>query len=103
MPGTFKQFKDKALAKTEVRQAYDALEEEFVFIDEMLKARTESGLTQAEVAELVGTTKSAIARLESGSGKRSPSVSTLKRYAHVLGYRLEIRLVKSARSSATKP
>ncbi len=95
MTDTLKQFKDRALAHEDVRKAYDALEEEFIFLDEMLKARSESGLTQAQVAELVGTTQSAIARLESGSGKHSPSVATLQRYAQVLGYRLEIRLVKS--------
>jgi transcriptional regulator with XRE-family HTH domain len=106
MPNTLKQFKARALAQDEVRKEYDALEEEFSFIDEILKARAESGLTQAEVAELVGTTQSAIARLESGSGKHSPSVATLQRYAQALGYRLEIRFLKNksgrSRSSSRK-
>jgi len=61
-----------------------------------LKARAAAGVTQAEVAELIGTTQSAVARLESGSGKHSPSLSTLQKYAHALGCRLELRLVKEA-------
>ncbi len=94
MPSNLKQFKARALARPEVRKAYDALAGEFAFLDEVLKARTESGLTQAEVAARVGTTQSAIARLESPASSHSPSVATLQRYAQALGYRVEIRLVK---------
>jgi predicted transcriptional regulator len=92
--GTLKQFRTRALKRPAVRKAYDELEEEFAFLDEVLKARAEAGLTQAEVAARVGTTQSAIARLESGAKKHSPSIATLQRYAQALGHRLEIRLVK---------
>jgi transcriptional regulator with XRE-family HTH domain len=40
----------------------------------------------------MGTTQSAIARLESGRGKGSPSPATLRNCARALGYRLEFRL-----------
>jgi transcriptional regulator with XRE-family HTH domain len=96
MDRTLKQFKTRVLAKPEVRKAYDQLADEFAFLDEVLKARTASGLTQAEVAALVGTTQSAIARLESPSGTHSPSVGTLQRYARALGCKVEIRLVPDA-------
>ena len=94
MTSTFKQFKARALARPEVRKAYDELTEEFSFIDEVLKARAASGLTQAELAARVGTTQSAIARLESGTPKHSPSIVTLQRYARAMGYRVEVKLVK---------
>lgn len=94
MPSELQRFKQKAMAKPGVREAYDQLEDEFSFLDEVLKARAESGLTQAEVAERVGTTQSAIARLESASQKHSPSIATLQRYAKALGYRVQVRLVK---------
>jgi transcriptional regulator with XRE-family HTH domain len=71
--------------------------DEFAFLAEVLKARVAAGLTQAEVAERVGTTQSAIARLESATSKHSPSIATLQRYARALGYRVEIRLVKENR------
>ena len=99
MTSTLKQFKARALARPKVKKAYDNLAEEFAFLDEVLKARTESGLSQAEVAARVGTTQSAIARLESPSLKHSPSIATLHRYARALGYKIEIRLVKEGRSS----
>jgi len=94
MSSTLKQFRTRALERPAVRKAYDELDEEFAFLDEVLKARAEAGLTQAEVAARVGTTQSAIARLESGTQKHSPSIATLQRYAQALGYRLEIKLVK---------
>lgn len=94
MTSTFKQFKARALARPDVRKAYDELTEEFSFIDEVLKARAASGLTQAELAARVGTTQSAIARLESGTPKHSPSIVTLQRYARAMGYRVEVKLVK---------
>ena len=94
MASSFKKFRTRALARPDVRQAYDALDAEFSFLDEVLKARAETGLTQAEVAERVGTTQSAIARLESGALKHSPSIATLQRYAKALGYRVEVKFVK---------
>ena len=94
MTNTLKQFKARSLARPDVRKAYDELSEEFSFIDEVLKARTASGLTQAELAARVGTTQSAIARLESGTPKHSPSIVTLQRYARAMGHRVEIKLVK---------
>ena len=79
-------------------QAYDVLEEEFTLIREMLSARSKSGLTQEAVAELMGTTKSAISRLES-AGKHAPSLRTLKKYAQAVGCNLEIKLVPRHRTT----
>ena len=94
MSSSLRSFKTRALARCGVREAYDALAEEFSFLDEVLKARTAAGLTQAEVALRTGTTQSAIARLESGTAKHSPTIATLQRYASALGYRVEVRFVK---------
>ena len=65
---------------------------EFRIAREMLAARARVGLSQEAVAEIMGTTKSAISRLES-AGKHSPSMTTLKKYAHAVGCQLEIKLV----------
>ncbi len=97
MASTLKQFKARALARPEVKKAYDDLAGEFAFLDEVLKARVESGLTQAEVAARIGTTQSAIARLESAEPKHSPSIATLQRYAGAMGYKVEIRFIKEGR------
>ena len=102
MASELKQFKARALARTDVKKLYDELAEEVAFLDEVLKARTESGLTQAEVAARVGTTQSAIARLESAESKHSPSIATLQKYAKALGYKVEVRLIKEERRLATR-
>jgi transcriptional regulator with XRE-family HTH domain len=94
MTSTLKRFNRRALARPEVKKAYNDLAEEFAFLGEVLNARAASGLTQAEVAERVGTTQSAIARLESAEARHSPSIATLQKYAKALGYKVEVRLVK---------
>jgi transcriptional regulator with XRE-family HTH domain len=48
-------------------------------MDEFLKARAAEGVAQAEVAERIGTTQSAVARLESGRGKHLPGGGVMKR------------------------
>ena len=53
--------------------------------------RKERGLSQADLAELVGTTQSAIARLESGG--RPPRIDTLLRIANALEADLRIELL----------
>src|SRR6185312_11190427 len=97
MTSSLKQFKRRALSRPGVKAAYDASAEEFAFLDEVLKARAEAGLTQAEVAERIGTTQSAVARLESAEPKHSPSIATLQKYAKALGYTVQLKLVKERR------
>ena len=89
------QLKEKALKKKSVREEYDALKPEFNLLREMLKARNEAGLSQADVAERMGTKPPAITRLESSltSGRHSPSIATLKKYAEAVGCHLEIKFV----------
>ena len=71
-------------------EAYDALEEEFAFASEVIAARTRAGLSQAQLAERMATSQSAIARLESGRSR--PSVRTLERLAAATGTKLRISL-----------
>ncbi len=89
------ELKEKALKKKTVRAIYEALEPEFSLLRELLNARQKAGVSQAEIATLMGTKAPAITRLESSlsSGKHSPSIATLKKYANALGCHLEIKLV----------
>jgi predicted transcriptional regulator len=52
-------------------------------IDELVRARLESELSQTEIAARMGTSQSAVARLESGT--LDARLSTLERYAAALG------------------
>ena len=77
------------------RQAHEALEGEFTMIDALIRARTRAHLSQAELASRMGTTESAISRLESGRVK--PSTRTLERYAEATGHKLRISLEPMSR------
>lgn len=74
-------------------EAWDALEEEYSALSALITARKNSGLTQEDLAARMGTTKSAISRLESSfrGAKHSPSFATLQKYAHACGKRLVVR------------
>jgi len=87
-----KSFLERARKRKGFSEAYDALEIEYQVADQLIKARARAGLTQDAVAEIMGTTKSAISRLEA-AGKHAPSLSTLKRYADAVGCKLQVRLV----------
>ncbi len=92
---THRQLVKRMLRKPAVRAEVKALAPEFVLLDQLLKARAKAGLSQAEVARRMGTHAPAVARLEAalGSGRHSPSVSTLRRYAAAVGKKVVIRLV----------
>lgn len=76
------------------RAAYDALEPEFALASELIKARSKAGMTQAEVAERMGTTQSVVARIE--GGRTPPNLKTLEKYAAAVGRRVRVKLVPAA-------
>jgi len=95
-PLTHKQAVSRMLKNSAVKREVERLnKEEFAILDEILKARKAAGLSQAEVAKRMGTQAPSVARLESSlaSGKHSPSLSTLRKYAAALGKKLEFHLV----------
>ena len=92
---THEQIVKKLLQRPGVRSEVERLErEEFALLDALLKAREEAGLTQAQVAERMGTQAPAVARLERSlaNGKHSPSVATLRKYVKACGKRLLLQV-----------
>jgi len=86
------EFLAKAKQRPGFAEAYESLELEYALASQMLKARAKAGLTQDAVAERMGTTKSAISRLEA-AGRHAPSLATLKKYAAAVGCDLQVKLV----------
>ncbi|MGF6535347.1 helix-turn-helix transcriptional regulator [Paraburkholderia sp.] len=92
---TYKELRTRALADPEVRAEYERLNrEEFALLDQMLAARHAAGLSQAQVAERMGTKAPAVTRLERAlaSGQHSPSIDTLRKYAAACGKKLVISI-----------
>ncbi|MGM4982565.1 helix-turn-helix domain-containing protein [Rhizobium sp. 11_C7_N12_5] len=86
------ELKKKLMNNPEFRQEYEKADAEFQLVEALIGARTKANLSQAELARRIGTTQSAIARLEGGGV--SPSLNTLRRYAEATGSKLEINLVQ---------
>jgi predicted transcriptional regulator len=86
----FEKFKARLLANPKVRAEHDALRPEFEIAAELLRARLRAGLSQTELAARMGTSQSAIARLESGD--TLPSTKTLLRYAQATGSKVRVKL-----------
>ena len=87
---TIESFKAKALKNPEVKAAYDEAAPAYTMKRDMIAMRTAAGKTQAQMAELMGTKKSNISRLESVNSEISPRLATLEEYARVLGYRVKV-------------
>ncbi|NLN70678.1 MAG: helix-turn-helix transcriptional regulator [Chloroflexi bacterium] len=62
---------------------------------QVARLRMLRGLTQTELAEMVGTRQPSIARLENGSS--TPSLSFLNRVAEALGAKIEFKLIPNTK------
>jgi len=85
-------FKSKALKNADVKTEYDALTPLFSIKKQLIATRLDKGITQEQIAEKIGTSKSNISRLESLNNTYMPNLGTLIRYAEALGFRLNIGL-----------
>ncbi|KWA29397.1 helix-turn-helix domain-containing protein [Burkholderia territorii] len=92
---TYNALRERALSNPEVHAEYERLNrEELALLDMMLAARRDAGLSQADVAERMGTQAPAVTRLERAlaTGQHSPSIDTLRKYAAACGKKLVISL-----------
>jgi ribosome-binding protein aMBF1 (putative translation factor) len=87
-PIAFREMADSWRADPDFQRDYEALAEEFELAAAVIRARTEAGLTQAQLATRMGTRQSVIARME--GGKSQPSTTTLRKLAAATGTRLRI-------------
>jgi DNA-binding XRE family transcriptional regulator len=92
---THDQVVSRLMRRPGVRKEVERIErEEGALLDVLLRARQEAGLTQAQVAERMGTQPPSVARLERAlaTGKHSPSLATLRKYAQAVGKKLVLQL-----------
>ena len=75
---------ERRMKNPKYKTAYEALEDEFTVAKDVIKLRMKANLTQKQLAQKIGTSQPAIARLESGS-YTNVSLSFLKRVASALG------------------
>jgi len=82
----FEDWKTEKMKDPDFQEAVRELEPAY----QVTRLRIRKGLTQADLADLVGTKQSSIARLESGSSQ--PSLTFLRRVVKALGGVVEIKI-----------
>lgn len=78
----------------ETKAEFEALRPHYEIVSQIIKARSEQGLTQEELAARTGLQRSNISRLESGN--YNPSIEMLSRVAQGLGMELHVEFRESA-------
>lgn len=85
---SFEKLRERMLADPNVKAEYERLGPVYEVVGALVEARHEAGLTQAQLAERMGTKQSVIARLE--SARRLPSLDMVTRYAAATGRRVAL-------------
>lgn len=84
----WKEVETRFLDDPETAAEFEALRPQYEIISQIIKARSEQGLTQEELAARTGLQRSNISRLESGN--YNPSIELLTRVAKGLGMELHV-------------
>lgn len=85
---TFEEWEEKLLSTSGFQKVAEELEPGY----QVARLRMQRGLTQKQLADLLGTKQSSIARLESGNSE--PSLSFLRRVVQALGAKLEVKIIE---------
>ena len=93
----FSEYHEEQMRDPAYRAAFDALKPEFAIARALIRARDAAGLTQADVAQRLGVTQPAVARMESG---RNVSIKSLTRYATAVGKTITVEIHPQSTSGA---
>ena len=88
---TLDQYLEKQLKNPKFKTEWDALDDEYQIIQNIVEARLAAHMTQMQLSELTGITQSDISKIENGNG--NPSLKTLQKIAHAFGKKLKIEFV----------
>jgi ribosome-binding protein aMBF1 (putative translation factor) len=88
-----KEFHAELMKDPEYRRGYEALDFEFAIREALFNMRIKGDVTQAQLAERMGTKQSAIARFE--SGRSNPTLDFIQRLADALELELKVSVRKS--------
>lgn len=87
----FEVFLKESLKDPLLKAEFDRQQPEFAVIQAMIDVRRKKDLTQKQLAKKLGTTQSAISRLEKGNV--NPTIGFMLKLADALGSRLDIRFL----------
>jgi DNA-binding XRE family transcriptional regulator len=85
----YDEFEAELLEKPEIRKEYEALKPKYDMVRILIKRRSKLGLSQTELARIIGTRQPAISRLEKGDS--NTTLSTLFRVTEALGLDISLK------------
>jgi len=88
----YQDFKKRLLSTPEAQAEYEEIAEEQELWLQLVEARLEAGLTQAELAAKLGVSQAQVARIEK-SGYDTYTLTTLRRHVQALGKKLHISVI----------
>jgi len=90
---SYQEWRDALLSDPAIRTIYEEEAAKKELWLQLVEARQEAGLTQAQMAERLGVTQSQVARIEK-KGYEAYTLTTLRRYVEALGrdFQLEVRI-----------
>ncbi|MBI2859282.1 MAG: helix-turn-helix transcriptional regulator [Chloroflexi bacterium] len=97
---SFEEFEADLLSKPGIRKEYEALKPRYDMVRTLITRRTELGISQAQLAELVGTKQPAISRLEKGDS--DTTLNTFFKVANALDLDISVKVKGQARRSRAK-
>ena len=86
----FSEIREQLLKDEEFATEYDKLKPRYDLLSQIIEARASQNITQEELAHRVGTQKSNISRLESGT--YNPSLDFIAKVAKCLGKEVHIEI-----------
>ncbi len=85
----YSEVKKELLKDPEFKKEYEKLQPRLKVVNNLIRARYQLNLTQAQLAKKIGTSQSLISRIEAGN--TSPSLDFLTKLAEALNSNLEIK------------
>lgn len=83
----FNELREKVVANPERRERVEHIEEAYDALLSLADLREARGVTQVQLAEMLGVSQPAVSKIEHGN----VSISTLLRYVQALGGHLELK------------
>ncbi len=96
----YDEFEAKLLEKPEIRKEYEALKPKYDMVRILIKRRSKLGLSQTELARIIGTRQPAISRLEKGDS--NTTLSTLFRVTEALGLDISLKARRATLLNSNK-
>ncbi|MDD4902752.1 MAG: helix-turn-helix transcriptional regulator [Patescibacteria group bacterium] len=90
MSSELRQLNEKLLKQESFRKELEKEDLAFEIAESIIDARIDKGVTQEELAKMIGTKQPAIARIENGNDL--PSLNQLQKITKALGYKLKVKI-----------